>query len=466
MRITKNFTKASFQKLFLSLILLLLLSSVSYGQADRGLYFLPILPNVRTVNPAVVPQYKVYVGIPFLSSVQTGIQNTFNYEDIFQTRGDSLYFDRDYFLGNLKDDNFGNMNLTEEVFSFGVKAKKNYFHFRIADMANANLNIRKELLKFFLYGNGSEEYLGKTVDLSGNLLNLTYYREYSLGYSRQIAGKWNVGLNLKYLQGIANFYSEKIDFKFYTDPQDFTISAQSDIRIHTAVPDLDGGSFEAKHFIGNTGNPGFAFDFGTQYLPNEKWDFGVSVLNIGSINWKSNLKSWVTSDPDKVVSFEGFDLNDFFDDNILDQGKIEDILDSISDELGIEETEINYKTKIPTIFDLNANYTLRMKNRFSGLVSTQFVSNNIWPSISLAYTRKFSDNFNMMLSYTALPDSYFNIGAGLAANLGPLQFYIALQNVLATFSVTSSNIFYLRFGFNLVFDGNRKKKVPEEEITE
>ncbi len=466
MRNNKNNTGKSFQKLLLSLVLLLLISSVTFGQADRAMYFLPILPNARTVNPAIVPQYKLYAGIPFLSSVQTGIENTFNYEDIFQTKGDSLYFDRDYFLNNLEDDNFGNMNLTEEVLSFGIKVEENYFHFRIADVLNANLNIRKELLKFFLYGNGSDEYLGETVDLSGNSFNLTYYREFSFGYSRQITDKWNAGVNLKYLKGIANIYTENIGFKLYTDPQDFSISAQSDIRIHTAAPNPDGEDFEVKHIIGSTGNPGVAFDFGVQYMLNEKWDFGGSVLNIGSINWKKNVKSWVTTNPNKVVTFDGFDLGDFFGDHSLDRDRIDEVLDSISDEFGIEETEIKYKTNIPTTLDLNANYTLRMKNRFSGLVSTQFILDRVWPSLSLAYTRKFSDNFNLMLSYTALPHSIFNIGAGLAANLGPLQVYVALQNVVATFSVASSNIFHLKFGFNLVFDGKRKKKAPKEEISE
>ena len=446
-------------------ILLIGFSAVDVkAQADRSLYFLPILPNARTVNPAISPQYNIYVGVPFLSSVQTGSENTFTYEDIFKQEGDSLYLDRDYLLDNMKENNFGNINLTEEVFAFGIKAKKNYFHFRIADMFNANLNLRKEIVKFFLYGNGSEEYLGKTVDLGGNSINLTYYREYSFGYSRQINNKWNVGANLKYLQGIANFYTESLDFKIFTDPDDFAISAQSDIRIHSAAPNSDDEDLGAEHFIGNTGNPGFAFDVGGQFKLNEKWDFAASVLNVGGITWKKNVQSWVTSDPDKVITYEGFDIGDFFEDGGLDKDQIEDVFDSISDEFGIEETEIAYKTKIPVNLDLNANYNLGIKNRFSGLVSTQFVADHVWPSLSLAYTRKFSDTLNLMFSYTALPHSYLNLGVGFAANLGPLQFYLALQNIYAAFALSQSDMFHVRFGFNLVFDGERKNKMKEGEI--
>ncbi len=96
----QNKTNRNISRALIALCVVIIGLSVNdvSAQADRSLYYLPILPNARTVNPAIVPQYKVYVGIPFLSSVRTGVENTFNYDDIFLQKGDSLYLDRDHFL--------------------------------------------------------------------------------------------------------------------------------------------------------------------------------------------------------------------------------------------------------------------------------------------------------------------------------------------------------------------------------
>ncbi len=461
-----NFSEIIKKSLF-GVVVMLAISSVLYGQADRSLYYLPILPNARTVNPAIYPQYNFYVGIPFLSSVKTGFENTFKYEDIFQKRGDSLYLDREYILENLDDQNVGNINLMEELFTIGIKAKKNYFHFRIADIFNANVSIGKELVRFMLYGNGSEYYLGKTATFDKNDLNLTYYREYSLGYSRQVTGKLNLGVNLKYLQGIANVYTENLNVSLTTDPDDFTLYAQTDIKINTSIPWSESSSFDAVDAFTSTGNPGFAVDLGGFYTLNEKWAFSASVLNLGKIDWKENLKNYKTEDPGKVVVFSGFDLDDFLDDGSLEQDNIDKVLDSIADELGIVEVKEAYKAPIPTTMMLNANYNLGLKNQFTGLVSAQFLEDQIWPSFSVAYTRKFSKSINLMFSYTAFPDSYLNLGAGFAANLGPLQFYLVSENIVAPFLLTQTNFFQVRFGFNLVFDGKKKVEQPiVEEVNQ
>ena len=303
----QNNTNRIFSRTFIAICVVIfgLLANTTMAQSDRSLYFLPILPNARTVNPAIFPQYNFYIGVPFLSSVKFGFENSFNYDHVFLKKGDSLYLDRDHLLSNLKDNNFANFNLSEEILTFGVKAGKNYFNFRVADLLNANVHISKEFLKFFLYGNGSEEYLGKNVDLGGNSLNITYHREFSLGYTRQVTKKLNLGVNLKYLMGIANLNTEKLDFNLYTDPVDFAISGSSNIRVFASSPVPEGEDFKPEHIFINTGNQGFAFDIGGQYMFNEKWTFGASLLEIGSINWNKNVTSFITDDPDKVVTFEG-----------------------------------------------------------------------------------------------------------------------------------------------------------------
>ncbi len=447
-------TNSAVTKLIIIILFLAIASPVVLAQADRSMYFLPILPNQRIVNPAFYPQYNFYIGIPLLSSVKTGFENTFTYDDIFQKKGDSLYLDREYLLNNLDDKNTVNLNFSEEILTFGFKARKNYFHFRIADIINSNITITKDLLRFGLYGNGSDFYLGKTINLSGNAVNMTYYREFSLGFTRQITPKINAGVNLKYLQGIANAYTKNLDISLKTDPNDFTITAKSNIVLQSSLPGNDGNDINPLDVFTNTGNSGFAIDLGGLYVINDKFTASASLLNLGSIKWEENLKTFKTENPSESFVFDGFDLNDFISDNEFSQEKITAILDSIQDELGLIEVKESYRSKTPSTMILNLDYNLTQKDRFGFIFGSQFLEKEVWPTVSLGYTRKFNRNLNLMLSYSASPQNYFNLGVGLAANAGPFQFYVINENFTAPFTVNKASFYVLRFGVSLVFGKN------------
>jgi len=462
MKINTNITSLKYKIFLIAIILVWAFSTNLNAQSDKTLYYLPIVPQTRNINPAVSPGYRLYIGIPFLSSFKTGFENTFRYDDIFQKRGDSLYLDRDYLLGNLKDKNTGNINLVEELFAFGIQVRKNTFHFRIAEIASGNFTITRDLIRFFLYGNGSDYYLGKTIDLGGNAINMSYYREYSLGYSRQINEKLSLGANLKYLQGIANIYTKKMGIRLTTDPNDFSLSAQTDIQINISSPGIDNGGFETSDLFTNTGNSGFAIDLGGQYLINDRFTVAASLVNLGSISWNSNLKNYKTQDPDKVVTFEGVDLNEFFEDDDFNQDRMSKILDSIADEFGIKELEEKYTSSLPTSLFLNLDYHLTPKDQFGFMFRNQFLEEVNWPSATVAYTRKFTDYLNLMFSYSVSRNNAMNLGVGFAANLGPVQFYLVNENLTAPFALHDATAFTIRFGFNLIFPQKKEREIEIE----
>lgn len=434
------------------------------AQADQSLYFLPIVPHQRNLNPGYIPGYKFYIGIPLLSSVKTGFENTITYDDIFLKKGDSLILDRDYILDNLGDETKINFNLMEEYFSFGFGIQKNYFNFRVADIAQTNIAINKNLLTFLLYGNGSEEYLGQSVNLGGLAFNISYYREYSFGYSRKINEKLNVGINLKYLQGIANLVTESSDFYLYTDPNDYSIRIKSNIEINMSVPGIETEA-RPKDFLPNPKNKGFAVDFGAEYIINEKFDVFASMLNLGSINWTDNLKNFKSKDPNKEFVYEGFDIDDYFEDNTFDSDKIEKVLDSIADVIGIVETAEPYKSSLPPRLNMGGHFNLTKNDMFSVLIRNQFAKDNNWATASIAYTRKITRDVNIMVSNLFFQGSYFNPGIGFAANLGPVQLYLINENFTAPFAFGKSNMFALRFGINLVYEGKGDSKLinPSED---
>lgn len=444
------------------LMLVLILSTNINAQNDRSLFFMQEIPQSRYMNPANFPGHQWYVSIPVLSTIKFGLENTMNYDDLFQQRGDSIYLDRDYLLDNLEDKNSINFDASLELFSLGLKLKENYFSFRIADAGNYNSTITRETLRFALYGNGSEEFLGKTIDLSGNGINFSYYREYVLGYTRNIDEKLNVGMNVKFLHGIANVSTNDLSFKLYTDPTDFTITATSNIDINTSVPDdLEGKIVDLKP---NGDNPGFAFDFGGQYQINDQWSVSAGMLNIGYLKWKSNLKNYTTTNPDNEFVYEGFDLNDFFEDKEFNKELLNKLLDSIADEMGVTETAVEYRSPLPAWLNLNANYNLTPSDQFGVLFRNRFLKNQNWTTFTLAYTHSFNEIAKILVSNTFTKGSYFSPGIGISANLGPVQLFLISENVTAPLFLNTSKLYSVHFGINLVF--KQKSKQPAEPVIE
>ncbi|MDD4175659.1 MAG: DUF5723 family protein [Bacteroidales bacterium] len=436
------------------------LSGTVFAQADRSLIFMDLVPQRNQVNPAFVPDYQLYAGIPFLSSVKVGFENTIHYDDIFIKRGDSLVLDRDHILNSISDESRVNINSGEEYFAFGMRHGENYFHFRIADVGQSQVMIKKDMLRFLLYGNGSSEFLGKNVNIGGSAVNLSYYREYALGYARNVIPGLTAGVTLKYLQGIANFSSQRTNFSLHTSEEDFTITATSDVNINMSVPGIGSDEVKAGDFLPNIRNSGFAIDLGATYQVDPKINVWASLLNLGSIGWKENLRNYQTTDPDKTVVFEGFDINDYFVDNSLDSEHLDDVLDSIADEFGIAEKAEKYRTRLPAKLNLGAGYAFTDDDLMNVLVRTQFFQGYSQTTFSVAYTRMLGKQAQIMISNTFYKSSVLNPGLGVAGNIGPVQLYLMAENFIAPLMLNRTNVFVFRFGVNLAF----AKKTTTEKL--
>jgi hypothetical protein len=61
------------------------------------------------------------------------------------------------------------------------------------------------------------------------------------------------------------------------------------------------------------------------------------------------------------------------------------------------------------------------------------------------------------VNLTKLPQQFFNIGAALAVKGGPVQLYVAADQV-ATWDLTNFQSLDMRVGLNFVFMGNKRQK--------
>ncbi|MCX6230441.1 MAG: DUF5723 family protein [Bacteroidetes bacterium] len=463
--------------LFAFFATLLSMQENATAQDGNTIYFMNSIPQSNYLNPASLPNCNFYLGFPGLSAVGASFEiGNFTYNNMFTRRADdSLIIDKDKLLSSMSDNNKISTDFTEQLFAMGFKIKRNYFSFSVTNKFSTNFNYTKALMTLLLKGN--EEYIGKTANLSDSKISLNDYMEFAFGYSREISKKLTLGVRFKYLIGIVNVYTERSNLYLYTDPTTYALTASSDFLIHSSSP------FDSLTNIGDQiknlktsnlmDNKGIAFDFGGEYRLNDKFTFGLSVVDLGSITWKSNVKDYVSKKPNTPFLFNGFDINEIFPASGFNSAVMKDIEDSLKETFGITDRKgTSYSAPLKTKLYSSIAFALTPNNRFGLLMRNDFVNNDVNTMVSVSYNRSIGKFFAFTVSNTFVSGNVFNPGAGFNLNIGPFQFYLIGDHFSSLYLADMKN-FGMQFGINLFVlgrntQGNRyvtKKAVVVEDET-
>ncbi|MDP4266390.1 MAG: DUF5723 family protein [Bacteroidota bacterium] len=433
------------------LILLIIISINNIGKAQNNLtiYNMKSIPQSNQTNPAVIPDCKLYIGMPVLSSIYVGLSNSgFAYNDLVRRRSDdSLYIDMDNAISKMKSkNNYLSFDFSTELFSLGFKIKSNYLTFGENERVTANFNYPSDIVSFFWKGN--KQFIGTTASFDGISVNASYYKEFYAGYAREINDKLTVGAKAKLLFGKLNLYTSKSSASIYTDPNDFAITGKTDIVYNTSlIKDDDNVS---KFLISPGNNVGMAIDLGGTYKLNDKFTFGASIIDLGFINWKNNVCNYNLN---TNYTFEGIEYN-----LLTNKTDVNQLVDTLGKIFKSTQTENSYKTMLPLKIFLSGTYTLMDKNIFGLLVRTEIVNSVIHPSITASYNRKLNKLFSFSGSYSIVNNSYLNLGGGFSLNLGANQLYLVTDNVLGVIIPQSEKTFNILFGMNLTFGRDNETK--------
>ena len=300
---------------------------------------------------------------------------------------------------------------------------------------------------------GNKPFIGKEAEIDGLGINIMHYREIAGGYAREINDKWTVGTKLKLLFGKSNIYTAKSNMSLYTNPEDFTLTGNTNIVLNTSLKSGD-ESFSDYMFSGGD-NLGFAMDLGGTFKLNDKFSFSASIIDLGFIKWKNNVQNSVL---DTNFVFNGVEFNYFKNDTT------NDIISEVGDLFKVTENNNSYKTTLPLKIFLSGNYTLNEKHVFGLLIRSEIVNGNFHPAFTGSYNRKLAKAFSFSLSYSIVNRSYLNLGAGFSTNGGPFQFYLITDNFLSVILPQSVKTFNILCGMNLTFGRDKKKDVAQKSI--
>lgn len=439
------------------LILLLLFPVILVqSQVSKSAYFMDHLPVANSLNPAITPHNKFFINVPIISSLYLNVNSPVNYTQLTEknTTDDKIYIDKQGIINAMDDVETLSMDMFVELIRFGYTTGRHSFNFSIAKSLSTNVSLERELVKFLLLGNGHEDFLGRGTTFSKTGLNATLYHEFGLGYAYEFNENLSVGIKLKYLNGAANLWTEKAILNLETDPQsNYNISASTDILIHTAssygyLEEIEFSEPLDYLWFDISQNHGFGGDIGARYKPLENLNLSASVVDLGMIFWKENVKNYQSKYPNEKYTFTGFDISD-----MINGGSFSDSItigDSLTEHFAIEENYDPYTSYLTPKAYLGVTYNVSKHDQFGLLIKGKFPENNFLTSYTINYRRTFGDVLALYLNYT-FQQRMDHWGIGMSVKAGPVMLYVLNDMANAVLDPTKASAYNVQFGISLVF---------------
>ena len=336
-----------------------------------------------------------------------------------------------------------------------VRTKKGAFNFRVKESVYGTMSLKGDLLRFMLDENEPVFYSGQHQAFPGEGI---HYRQYSLGYAtRSVRKRLDVGVR-------ANLYFGK---SFLTSDFSGTINADSNgaflspsgylkysapvrvIRkssgssVLARVDDTDVGDY-----LRNKKNTGAGLDLGMTYHIDPYLDLSFSVVNVGKINFASNLQTLRVDgqarlSPDQVSVETLPDGTRVFSKNV-DEISLQE---SFEDLYEVDDTEAqDDRASLPSLITAGINYEAGPSVFFS--VTDQFVKHRglSYNRFLLAVSARISRHWSVRSGYSAISTSYLNIPLAVQYKWWGGTAFLSADNILVTGS--ASDVRGLFFGVN------------------
>ncbi|SNS41808.1 hypothetical protein SAMN05421640_0057 [Ekhidna lutea] len=433
-------------------ILLLITFFIAHGQTSLSFQHLgnATFQN-NLINPSLIPEGKFFLGLPVLSGIHVNVNNKLSYNQMFRNEGGQTTVDINKILNSLQRQNMVSSRVHANILHIGYRTNVGpMLSFTVNERIEADFLYPKELFEYVIT-EGNNAFLNDKVKFSNIGAVATHYREFGLGLAAPVNDQLTIGIRGKYLIGFANA-STPSNFKatIESDGEAFQVSADwKNTALRTSGFDIysgDEGDLES-HLVMN-GNKGFAVDLGGTYHLNRYYTITGSIVDIGFINWKEDIENHSLNDT--TFTYNGVDLDNFDD---IDQT----LEDSLFSKFETTENSNPYRSWLPVTAHGSWIYHYSPQMDFYVTAGSRLIQRQLKMLYGGGVTYKFGRAFTASASATKLPQQFFNIGAALTAKGGPVQMYIAADQII-NFSAPDAKAFDFRFGMSFNFGERRVKQ--------
>ena len=447
---------------------LFFLTTLAYSQNKQVLYGFAELPQTLLLNPGAETNYNFHIGVPLLSGFSGEIGSTgFTLNDLFVTDNRSINYKVSEILSTLTVRDYAKLNSQIEVLSGGFRLNdKTYFSFGFYEEIDAIAYFPKDPATLLLEGN--DAYLNKSFNLAQILYKLDAFGVLHFGVSKKVNEKLIIGGRFK-------LYSSALNLESYNNSGTFT-TAEGTNNIYTHYLNninlnfRTSGAFvndetieDPKTYFKNTffgDNIGVGLDFGLTYKFSSQLEFTGSILDVGFIHHKKNIKNFYAKGS---FVFEGieFEYNSDNPNNYWEQ------LDTaFKEKVPSGNNQDSYISWRPAKINAALKYSFgerrsrycydnTYKNFYTDALGIQLYSifRPLNPQLALTgfYEKALFKKFRAKITYTLDDYSFYNIGAGVSAQIGKINFYGTVDNIAKFNDITSANNISFQLGFNLIF---------------
>lgn len=460
-------------------IVLFCCSLVVSAQNKQILYGLEEVPQNLLLNPGGEVAFKSHFGIPFLSQlhVNAGASGVTVYDILGRSETDINTRIRNKIF-ELKNTDFFTATQQLEIINIGWRGKNDiYFSAGMYQELDFILYFPRDLA--ILAWEGNRQYIDYNFDLGDLNTTADLLTVYHFGLNKKISDKWTLGARFKVYSSMFNYRSVNNTGTFVTREGDGNTNIyehtveNANVSVETSgyasLRELDGASQVTSEILGRAffgGNLGVGVDIGGTYHVTDRLKATASVLDVGAIFHSKDVETYRARGS---YTLNGIEL--IFPPLSDDETAIpyyENLGDEIEREIPVDTLNSGYSQWRPVKMNASLSYGFgRVLGRsgacdclnmggakdYDQQVGVQYYSifRNKGPQMAgtLFYYRRFANFLAAKATYTVDPYSASNIGVGLVADVGKVNFYIAADNLLKYGNIAKANQVSLQFGFNI-----------------
>ncbi len=439
-----------------------------YSQNKQILYGFAEIPQTLLLNPGAETNYNFHIGVPLLSGISSEFGATgFTIKDIFAADNRPINDKVSEVLNKLDSRDHLKIYSQIEIFSGGYRSDdKTYFSFGAYQEIDGIFYIPKDPITLLTEGNTA--YLNKNFNLSQIAYKLDFLGVLHFGVTKNIRQNLTVGARFKIYSSILNIQSTNNSGIFTTTEgtnniyRHSLINANVNLRTSGLIANdefIDSPSAYIKNTLLGA-NLGIGFDFGFTYKATSQLEITGSIVDLGFIHHKKNIKNSI------VKGTYVFDGVQFEYDPLNASNYWKDLDNLLTDKLPSGSNQDSYISWRPTKINGSLKYNFgekrskicydnNYKEFYRNAVGVQLYSviRPLSPQLALTgfYEKAFSQTFRAKVTYTIDDYSFYNIGAGISAKIGKINFYGMVDNIAEFNDIASANNISFQLGVNLIF---------------
>ncbi|MGZ0015043.1 DUF5723 family protein [Yeosuana sp. AK3] len=463
-------------------VFFILISCLASSQNKQLLYGFSEIPQSLLLNPGGKVTNKGYFGVPLLSQIHinAGTSGTTMY-DLFANDGLDFNLKLEKAIYNMQANDFFTINQQLEIFSggfaFGNRFEKDkYLSFGLYQELDVIAYFPKDYAILAYEGNQTNinrvfnaGHLNARAELISVLhvgVNKKVNKELTIGFRGKLysslldINSTNNKGSFVTVDGTNNFYNHMFNLDLEVRTSGIASLNNDGATSESTIKDL-----RKRIFLGP--NLGLGVDVGFTYQLTEQWMVDGSLQDIGFISHSKDVENYKVSGN---YVFEG--VNPLFPETGAGQ-TAEDYWNAIEDEFNdlfkVDTTNTKYTTWRPVKLNASLNYAfgkkkykdcncLRGKNGYQNAIGLQLygIKRPKQPQMALTayYFRKVFNGLQTKVTYTIDSFSYNNVGLGLSANFGMVNFYIMADNIFEYKNIYDAQSVSLQLGFNVLFKKN------------